>query len=125
MKHFYFLFLFCIALLSCSKEKSCKEISTAYISEVNSPENAVVNQLVNIELLLALNGCDSFYKLESKGEFEREIVGKIKQEKCLQCITSINEVIISYPFTAKKQGNYTLKFKSSQNTYITKQITVK
>lgn len=125
MKYFLNLFLACIIFSSCSEEKSCKKTATTYIYEVNAPETAPVNQLVDIGLSLALNGCDSFYKLESKGEFEREITAEVKHESCLYCVTSITEIIVNYSFSAKKPGTYILKFKSYPNTYIEKQIVVK
>ncbi|ADY54364.1 hypothetical protein Pedsa_3836 [Pseudopedobacter saltans DSM 12145] len=125
MRYFLSLLLTCIISLSCSKEKSCKKTASTYIYEVNSPEETTVNQLTNLDLSLILNGCDYFYKLESKGEFEREITAKITQETCLYCTTSITETIVTYSFLAKKPGTYILKFKSSSNTHIEKQIVVK
>ncbi|MFY0482232.1 hypothetical protein ACI6PS_06455 [Flavobacterium sp. PLA-1-15] len=112
--------------ISCGNDdnaNNCLSYSEAYVESVESVENADAAGFLFKVRLVVMNGCGEF------GSFE-EIIGDsttvkviAKYEGCV-CTEALEIKEAVYSFNPTASGTYTLRFKNSEDTFITKTVTV-
>lgn len=123
-----FLALVSFALLtSCGSDdngsENCLSYSEAYVDSVEPIENAdAVGFLYKVKFIV-MNGCGGF------GSFD-EIIGDsttvkviAKYEGCV-CTEALEIKEAVYSFNPTAPGTYTLRFRTSEDTFITETVTV-
>ena len=126
MKKIFLVLISFAFIVSCSNDDdadNCTSFSEAYVDSVESIENADAAGFLFKVNFLVLNGCGDF------GSFE-EIIGDTttvkvisKYEGCI-CTEAVEIKEAVYSFNPTAPGTYTLKFKTSEDTFITETITV-
>ncbi|MDR6967785.1 hypothetical protein J2X31_001797 [Flavobacterium arsenatis] len=126
MKNIFLALIAFTFLGSCASDDNaanCLSYSEAYVDTVASIETAdAAGFLYKVNFFVG-NGCGGF------GSFEETVDGNTitikliaKFEGCI-CTEAIEQRDAVYSFIPPASGTYTLKFKDSENTFITKMVT--
>ncbi|RZK04143.1 MAG: hypothetical protein EOO46_17340 [Flavobacterium sp.] len=123
-----FLVLISFALLtSCANDdnasESCLSYSEAYVDTVEAIETADAIGFPFKVSFTVLNGCGDF------GSFEETVAGNVvtvnviaKYEGCI-CTEALEIKEAVYSFKPTTPGTYTLRFRTSEDTFITETVT--
>lgn len=128
MKNIFLALISLAFLTSCSNDDNgsdnCLSYSEAYVNSVEPIENADAAGFLFKVKFNVMNGCGGF------GSFEETVVGNTvttnviaKYEGCV-CTEAIEVREAVYSFNPTTPGTYTLKFRNSEDTFITETVTV-
>lgn len=116
-----------LVIFSCSKEpeNNCIENRIAYVSSINYPSTATVNENISIEVSFGVNnGCGNFGKfIETQNGNTKTIEVEARYEGCV-CTLDAPTRKSNYVFKTQNSGNYIFKFKSSSTEFITANLTI-
>lgn len=116
-------------LLSCNndqaKDNQCISSKIEYVTSINSPTTAIVNEMINIEVnFRVFNGCGEFGKfIVTESGNSRVIEVEAKYVGCI-CTQDIPIRTTNYVFKASQAGEYELNFRSSPTEFITASLTI-
>lgn len=128
MKNIFLALISFVLLVSCGNDDNgsdnCLSYSEAYVDTVEPIENAdAVGFLYKVNFVV-MNGCGGF------GSFEETVAGNIvtvnviaKYEGCI-CTEALELKEGVYSFNPTSPGTYTLRFRNSEDTFITETVTV-
>jgi len=128
MKNIFFALINLFLLTSCANDDkgsdNCLSYSESYVDTVEAIENAdAVGFLYKVNFYVG-NGCGGF------GSFEETVDGNTitikliaKYEGCI-CTQAIEPRDVVYGFNPTTPGIYTLRFQNTEDTFITKTITL-
>lgn len=129
MKNSLSIALIYSVLLSCSSKKDetdqCIYAVNLPAVEVSDVENGTVNEPLRFNIKSQYhNGCGSFKDFSEKTE--GNIITVVVNGMNMGCICTQAFVHFDkdYVFVPKQAGTYTFKFKSTQNSYIERQVVV-
>ncbi len=112
---------------ACNSDDSdeCVENRRAYVTEIDAPESAQINEpvLINVNFGVS-NGCGQFGKFIE--QFEGNVITIEVEARYSGCMCTQDAPIRNtpYEFVTDEPGLYTLKFKSGAETFIEKDIEV-
>lgn len=113
---------------SCSEDDDdeCTSTETSYVSSINAANTGTVGTPLNIEVFFGVyNGCGEFNKfVKNQNGNTTEIEVKSQYEICSICPQVALTLETTYEFTASSPGDYTLKFKSGEDEYISTTISI-
>lgn len=126
MKNLFLILISFTLLTSCGNDdnaNNCLSYSEAYVESVESVENADAAGFLFKVRFVVMNGCGEF------GSFE-EIIGDsttvkviAKYDGCV-CTEALEIKETVYSFNPTAPGTYTLRFRNSEDTFITKTVTL-
>lgn len=127
MKNLFFALLSFVFLTSCGNDDNadnCVSFSESYVDSVELLETADAIGFPYKVKFIVMNGCGGF------GSFEETVAGNTvtvnviaKYEGCV-CTEAIEVKEAVYSFNPTAPGTYTLRFRNTEDTFITKTITV-
>ena len=127
---FLFLLITTVFFLNCSalkdnQERKCESTAVALVTEVNGLSETEVNKPVVLKVSFPVrNGCGNFNKfIETKKGKTSTIEVEAIYKGCY-CTMNIPTIIANYTFTPSEVGTYTLRFKSAEDAFVEKVITV-
>jgi hypothetical protein len=121
---------FCLILISCHKDPSGPELFLIKVDSIHVPNTILSNTPFDIDFFgtIGSNGChkfESFQTSVNNTDFMIEAWGS-RDNKNGVCPT-VMVYLTGYKLivTISTSGNYTLKIKQPDNTFLSKEITVK
>ena len=116
------------ALASCSDDNVSQERCTAQlespVTAVTGPNTGTVGQEITLQVKFStLNGCYKSGGFLQSGTNPKQIAVVGFYEGCA-CSEEVIEKTENYKFTPAATGDYTFKFKSTTDTFITKTVTI-
>lgn len=126
MKNTIIIFLLLIIVTGCKNDDDCFSYRKVGASEVNAPDTGTVNEEISIEVsFMAADNCGTFSKFITTGtEKDRIIETEGKFDNCNMCTHAPEIRKANYRFTPTATGVYRLRFASSSDNYIEKEIQV-
>lgn len=117
-----------ILLNSCDigdNDDVCIYTQGAFVTAIDAPLTAMVNQPVDVEVSFpVVNGCGVFNRfIETTDGNTITIAIEAIYEGCV-CTADVPTRVTTYRFTPSVPGNYELKFRSSNNSFIVATIMV-
>lgn len=126
MKNLFLILIGFVLLTSCGNDDNagnCLSYSEAYVDSVEPMENADgVGFLFKVKFIV-MNGCGDFGSFEEINGNSTTVKVIAKYEGCV-CTEAIEIKEVVYSFNPTAPGTYTLRFRNSEDTFITETVTV-
>ena len=127
MKNIFLALISFALLISCASDDNgsdnCLSYSEAYVDTVEAIENAdAVGFLFKVNFIV-MNGCGGFGSFEQTTGNTVTVNVIAKYEGCV-CTEALEVHDAVYSFNPTAPGTYTLRFRTSEDTFITETVTL-